>query len=255
MNTDYIFWTFSAAAQSVSAFVALLLTGYALVLSLMDAVREKDDSLEDIHASLRSQYRRRLTWLAWLTGMAIVLSLVIVYLNRAEHPVSAWLQWLGGGVDLAAVSSGLAFVVTIIDPKKYQKAAAEVLDQEDANVPGGSGHTRPAGEFLEAFLHLERLIRDFLKTRDLDVPQRATSTRVSYSYRQMIDALLQNEKVERPFFNELLEIGKYRNRGVPRPCGRGAGRHAQAGVRGSGAHRGDGLRAGGQDQAGLSPRC
>ena len=211
MNTDYIFWTFSAAAQSVSAFVALLLTGYALVLSLMDAVREKDDSLEDIHASLRSHYHRRLTWLAWLTGVAIVLSLVIVYLNRSERPVSGWLQSLGAGVDLAAVGSGLAFVVTIIDPKKYQKAAAEVLDQEEAGAPGGTDLTRPAGEFLDAFLHLERLIRDFLKTRDLYVPQRANSNRVSYSYRQMIDALLQNEKVERPFFNELLEIGKYRN--------------------------------------------
>jgi uncharacterized membrane protein len=211
MNNDYIFWTFSAAAQSVSAFVALLLTGYALVLSLMDAVREKDDSLEDIHASLRSHYHRRLTWLAWLTGVAIVLSLVIVYLNRSEHAVSGWLQSVGAGVDLAAVGSGLAFVVTIIDPKKYQKAAAEVLDQEDAGGTGGTDLTRPAGEFLDAFLHLERLIRDFLKTHDLYVPQRANSTRVSYSYRQMIDALLQNEKVERPLFNDLLEIGKYRN--------------------------------------------
>jgi hypothetical protein len=43
------------------------------------------------------------------------------------------------------------------------------------------------------------------------VPQRANSTRVSYSYRQMSDALLQKEKVERAVFNELLEIGKYRN--------------------------------------------
>lgn len=114
-------------------------------------------------------------------------------------------------MDLAAVGSGLAFVVTIIDPKKYQKAAAEVLDQEDAGGTGGTDLTRPAGEFLDAFLHLERLIRDFLKTHDLYVPQRANSTRVSYSNRQMIDALLQNEKVERPLFNELLEIGKYRN--------------------------------------------
>lgn len=209
MNTDYVFWTFSAAAQSVSAFVALLLTGYALVLSLMDAVREKDDSLEDIHASLRAHYHRRLTWLAWLTGVAIVLSLVIVYLNRSEHAVSGWLQSVGAGVDLAAVGSGLAFVVTIIDPKKYQKAAAEVLDQEAGASQNGG--TRPAGEFLDAFLHLERLIRDFLKTHELYVPQRANSTRVSYSYRQMIDALLQNEKVDRPLFNELLEIGKYRN--------------------------------------------
>ncbi len=45
---DYIYWTFSAASQSIAALVALLLAGYALVHTLMEAAREKDDSLEEI---------------------------------------------------------------------------------------------------------------------------------------------------------------------------------------------------------------
>ena len=47
-SVDYIYWTFSSAAQSVSAFAALLLTGYAIVHNLMDSVRERDDTLEEI---------------------------------------------------------------------------------------------------------------------------------------------------------------------------------------------------------------
>ena len=43
MNTDYIYWTFSAAAQSISALVAFLLTGYALVHTIMESARERDD--------------------------------------------------------------------------------------------------------------------------------------------------------------------------------------------------------------------
>ena len=60
MTNDNIYWLFSAAAQSISAFVAFLLTGYALVHTLMEAAREKDDTLEEIHAALSKKYHRRL---------------------------------------------------------------------------------------------------------------------------------------------------------------------------------------------------
>src|SRR5260221_10462109 len=64
MSVDYIYWTFSSAAQSISAFVAFLLTGYALVHSLMESARERDDTLEEVHAELRKSYHERLTFLA-----------------------------------------------------------------------------------------------------------------------------------------------------------------------------------------------
>lgn len=123
MNDDYIYWTFSAAAQSISAFVAFLLTGYALVHTLMEAAREKDDSLAEIHATLQVSYHRRLTFLAWLTGSAIILSIVVVYLNRSNTIAPTYLVWLASSVDLFAVVSGLAFVVSIVNPKKYERAA------------------------------------------------------------------------------------------------------------------------------------
>lgn len=40
MSTDYVYWTFSAASQSISAFVAFLLTGYALGHTLIISVRK-----------------------------------------------------------------------------------------------------------------------------------------------------------------------------------------------------------------------
>jgi hypothetical protein len=206
-NADYIYWTFSAAAQSIAAFVAFLLTGYALVHALMEAAREKDDSLEDIHSALRLTYHKRLTILAWLTGAAVISSLVVVYLNRSNAAVSGWLIALVSVVDLAAIVGGLAFVISVVDPRKYQKAAERVLEQQK---PGPLARATPAAEFFDAFLHLERLIRDYLRQRDLYVPSRG-APRMSFSFRQMIEALLQNEKIDRAFFEELMEINKYRN--------------------------------------------
>lgn len=207
MNTDYIYWTFSSAAQSVSAFVAFLLTGYALVHALMESARERDDSLDEVHTSLRSTYHYRLTALAWLTGAAIAFSLVVVYFNRPDAAVPGWSLALVAGIDLAAVIGGLWFVVSIIDPRKYQKAAEKVLKESPIAV---SGNVAPAADFFAAFLHLERLVRDYLKERDLYVPSRG-GPRMSYSFRQMTEALFQNEKIDRQFFDELLEINKYRN--------------------------------------------
>ncbi|MFZ2989133.1 hypothetical protein [Ideonella sp.] len=85
MNNDYIYWTFTAAAQCVSTFVALLLTGYALVLSQIEAARARDDSLSEIHDALRKVYHTRLTALAWLTALAVLLSLPVVGADAGER--------------------------------------------------------------------------------------------------------------------------------------------------------------------------
>lgn len=206
MSVDYIYWAFSAAAQSISAFVAFLLTGYALVQTLMDTARERDDTLEEVHTALRKTYHKQLKGLAWLTGAAIVLSLLVAYCNRPSAPVASWAQFLVAVVDLAAIGGGLYFVVAIVDPGKYQRAAAEALKK----VVEPTAPVSPPNEFFEAFLHLERLIREYLRDRDLYVPSRG-APRMSFSLRQMIEALRANEKIDGSFYEELLEINKYRN--------------------------------------------
>lgn len=209
MNNDFVFWTFSAASQSISAFVAFLLTGYALVHTLMESARERDDSLEEVHNRLKISQHKRLTCLACLTGAAIVLSLVVVYLNRSNDAVSGWLQALVATIDLAAVVGGLWFVVSIVDPRKYEKAAEKELKRELEASTASAPQTSSA-EFFAAFLHLERLVREYLQTHDLYVPSRG-APRMSYSFRQMIEALLKNEKIDQETFSELMEINKYRN--------------------------------------------
>jgi hypothetical protein len=84
MNNDNIYWLFSAAAQSIAAFVAFPLTGYTLVHTIMEAARERDDTLEEIHRALQKKYHTWPTWLASVTGFAIVLSLLMVFLNRMD---------------------------------------------------------------------------------------------------------------------------------------------------------------------------
>lgn len=209
MNNDHIYWVFSSAAQSIAAFVAFLLTGFALVHTLMEAAREKDDTLEEIHAALRRKYHGRLTLLAWFTGLAVILSLITVFANRWEFPLKVWLLSVSAVVDLVAIVGGLAFVVSIVNPAKYERAAAKELRDKKGELRL-SGKGTSATRFFEEFRHLERLVRDYLRDRELYVPSRG-APRMSFSFRQMIEALLQNERVESAFCEELIEINKYRN--------------------------------------------
>lgn len=208
-SVDYIYWMFSSAAQSISAFIALLLTGYALVHSIMEGAAERDDSLQEIHDALRVTYHKKLSILAWLTGAAILLSLLTVYVNRPNAPAPTWLVVVVALIDGAAIIAGVWFVISIVDPKKYQRAAKKVLE-EVTPILATSPERAPSVEFFDAFRHLERLVRDYLRRVDLYIPSRG-APRMSFSFRQMLDALYHNERIDRPFHSELLEINKYRN--------------------------------------------
>ncbi|WP_374562330.1 hypothetical protein [Ideonella sp.] len=210
MNTDYIYWTFTAAAQCVSTFVALLLTGYALVLSQIEAARDRDDTLQELHAVLRASYHARLTVLAWLTALAVMLSLLVVWDNRNDHMAPMWLMSAAAAFDVIAIVAGLGFVVTIIDPAKYQKAAERELEQQQQQQAPAEVRSRTsAEEFFRAFRQLERALREQLRRLDLVGNERDGKN--AGSVRQMAAALLDNGSISDDLHTELLQLGKYRN--------------------------------------------
>jgi hypothetical protein len=209
VNTDFIYWTFSAAAQCVSTFVALLLTGYALVLSQIDSARDHDNSLEDIHDALRTVYHTRLTVLAWLTASSVGLSLLVVWLTRTNEPPSGLLMALAACMDALAIIAGLGFVVAIIDPRKFQKLAKRELEEQLAEEP--TQETAPSAEFFKAFRKLERTLREQVTRRQEAHTAESTVTIASANIRQLGDMLLQAENITEELNAELVKLNRYRN--------------------------------------------
>jgi hypothetical protein len=207
MSTDFIYWTFTAAAQCVSTFVALLLTGYALVLSQIEAARDIDDSLREIHDTLRKSYHGRLTLLAWLTAIAVVLSLVVVWVNRANVPAPNPMMAAAAAADIAAIVLGLGFVITIIDPAKYQKVAERELEQQGS---GAGGPQVEVVDFFRAYRKLERSLSEWAAKQEL-LPLPSTVKRGTAGLRSVADALLQNESISDEYHTELLQLATYRN--------------------------------------------
>ena len=168
-------------------------------------MRAADESLEDVELVLKRRVHRQLTVLSVVTGISIILSLLIVYLN-GEHVIPLWVQTIAGLLICASIVGALWFVITLIDPDKYKKAAQAELQE----TPGEDKATQPSDEFFKAFVALERAIRNYLRSQHLYVPSRGAA-RMSYSFRQMVDALLFNERIDSAFREELMEINKYRN--------------------------------------------
>lgn len=208
-NQENIYWLFSSSAQTISAFVAFLVTGFAIVLNIMDNIQQKDDTLEDILTKLKSKYYNRLVFLLIITGLAIVFSLWMVYLNGGKSLHKIWLYPLTIIINVTAITVGIIFVISIINPGRYKKAAKEII-KEDKFEDSSKKNEIDQITFMTEFIKLEKSIRDILIKKKLYIPYGETP-KMAYSFRQMANALLQNELLDRQDIDDMLKINKYRN--------------------------------------------
>jgi hypothetical protein len=209
VNDENIYWLFSSSAQAIATFVAFLLAGYTLVHAMMDSVQQRDDTLEEIHSALIRQYYKQIKWLAILTGVAVLGSLTMLYLNGFEWPYKDIVVAIAAALDIAAIGWGIAFVIRIIDPDKYTNAARRLIEQ-DAQAMDLAGKQEDSEDFFTLFERLEAAMRNALG--QVQIPDAtADRGRRDSSYRQMLMALHQNSLIDRSLFRTLMQIGRYRN--------------------------------------------
>ncbi len=209
VNEENFYWLFSSSAQAISTFVAFLLTGFALVVNVMDGLQSRDETLEELHAKLKTDYYGTIKILAWTTAAAVILSLIMVYLNGFDYGVKPWLYTLTGLINLIAIILGTYFVVSIINPNRYKRAAKEIIN-EDKNEFSLTGNKADQLVFMTEFIKLEKSIREVLRTRQL-YSSFGEGSKMAYSFREMSQALFQNELINEQTINQLLIINKYRN--------------------------------------------
>jgi hypothetical protein len=208
-NQDNIYWLFSSSAQTISAFVAFLVTGFAIVLNMMDNLQDKDETYEDILTQLKDKYYKNLSFLLVVTGIAIVLSLLMVYLNGETCSSKSWLFIVTVVFNLIAIFLGIMFVTSIINPSRYKKAAKKIIKDYKLET-STKDNSVDQTTFMTEFIRLEKDVRDILKEKQIYVPFGETP-KMAYSFRQMIFALNQNELISGSQLEDLLQINKYRN--------------------------------------------
>lgn len=209
MNDENIYWLFSSAAQSIATFVAFLLAGYTLVHAMMDSVQQRDDTLEEIHSALIRQYYKGIKSLAVITGAAVLSSLAMLYLNGFTWPYKNGVVAIAAILNITAIVWGITFVIRIIDPDKYKNAAKRLIEEE-TQAMDRAGKQEDAEDFFTLFERLETAMRNALPQVRLPDPTGERGGRDA-SFRHLLLALSQNGLIDRALFNNLMQIGRYRN--------------------------------------------
>jgi hypothetical protein len=209
MNEDNYYWLFSAAAQAIAALIAFLMAGIALAFSMMDRLVEQDETLYEIADALKQRQHTQLTILAIATGIAILSSLLAVYLNPCPTFFRSAVRGTAALFDIGVVVGSIAFVASIVRPSRYTIAAQREYAVSQKTVEPVAGQ-EPSSVFFREFINLEQDIRAYLQRHDLYVPSRGMP-RMSFSFRQMVDALYQNEHISKQLRDLLFEVNKFRN--------------------------------------------
>ena len=204
-GAENVYWLFSAAAQTIAAFVAFLLAGYALVQNMMDSAAAADETLLEIHESLKQRYHGQLKLQAALTALAVLSALAVVYFNAFDSVFIVALGWLSAGLCAAVVIGGVAFVVSIVDPRKYSKAAQRLARESG---PSPTAVMEPSATFFVGFVNLEKRIRELW---DRIGAERSRRRLGPPSFREMLEGLRAAGVITSDLYERLALVNRHRN--------------------------------------------
>jgi hypothetical protein len=207
MITDGLYWFFGSSAQSIAAFLALLLTGFALILTLMDSALRRDETLLEIHTSLRRRHYRGVIVTSALLMGAALMSLAIVALRAWGVSLPDWIHFTVFVLVLTSLATGTVFVLWIVDPSKYEKAARRLLDQQQpqrAALP-----TAAVGSFMATFIEIESRLRRLADDAGLLRSSRGVARFPSLP--DIIEVLQRRDYLDSALARELFDLSKYRN--------------------------------------------
>jgi hypothetical protein len=163
-NQENIYWLFSTSAQAIAAFIGFLAAGFFFAYDRIDSQVGKDETLEEIYEDIKKQYFTRLRILFMLTGLSIVLSLLVVYMNGFEVGMAGYAFYVFVGLlNLFTIIWAIYFVVFIVNPQTEKKTAEKLIKQNEVYFVPTAGKSLTRMQFVDKYLHLERILRDLYK--------------------------------------------------------------------------------------------
>jgi len=208
-KNENIYWLFSSSAQSVAVFIALLVAGFAIVISVIQSLEDKDETLYEILHSLKIKYHHFLSILGVITGLAIVFSLYSIYLNNNESVYNNAVYITTIILTTSAIMGGIIFMIYILNPKIYKNIASQMYNKERKKI-GYKGNTVLGMEFLQKFIELERVLRSIIMKFNLDTKFKVYDKR-RISFKALSDILLYDNIINTNTHDSLTNISKIRN--------------------------------------------
>jgi hypothetical protein len=201
------YWLFSSSSQTIASLVAFLVTGFALVLNIMESFQQTDETLTEIHNQIKTSHYKKLYILSVISGLAIISSLLMIYVNGSRYSYKQVLFAITSVLNVMAIGLAILFIISIINPDKYKIAAEEILREEKNEFPE-SGNEVDKTYFMSEFLELEKNIKRLLNRPD---EHKTDLSQNPHSFRQLVTDLFDKGSISKEELYELLRINKYRN--------------------------------------------
>jgi hypothetical protein len=201
------YWLFSSSSQTIAAFIAFLVTGFAVVLNMMDTLQQKDETLAEIHGQIKADYYKKIFFLAVISGISILGSLLMIYLNGTAWRYKSVLYIITAGLNVIAIWLAILFIISIINPNKYNIAAKEIIEEDKSEFAPKDNNVAQV-YFMNEFADLERKLYKILKVHGFATRDEADK---KIPFREVVTALFDHELISREELYELLQINKYRN--------------------------------------------
>jgi len=209
---DNIYWLFSASAQTIAAFIGFLAAGFFFIYSKIDKIIEQDETLEDIFNDIKHQYYIKIILLLILTGVSIITSLFIVFINGYNLGIYVNILWgFGALINLITIIWAIYFVIYMINPNKITLTNNKLIKENKLSFESiNNKRIISSGEFITKFIELEKILRKIATERNvLFINNRRISKPISLNKLALglSNQLLINNKQ----YQDLLKIIKIRN--------------------------------------------
>lgn len=199
---ENLFWLFSASAQSISTFVAFLIAGYTLYHSMMNELLNKRGSLIDIIAEERGEIFDRLKVLAFVTGASLLLNLSMLLMNGKHFSFQNAFVVITLLSTMATVIIGIWIVIYMIDPRRNEKTASRLLEQ---NLEFDQrGQLVEISELFGIYIRVEGKIMRLLELL-------SEEKKMDLSFREGLDRLLYRGVLSKEQHRGFLILSQYRN--------------------------------------------
>jgi len=209
ISNDTLYWLYSTIAQALTAYIALIFTGYTLFYSILNNLEQQDETLIDIHRELKQKYFNNLLVLFIFSIISIFLSLYLILFIECSNELKCGFIFITIFLTSISFLLGFRFIYSALNPRKYHNIAKTLLKEIQKGKGEPDKTTRT--DFIEQFIEIEKSINEFIDKHRNEIKIRDYYTQKFISIRKLIEALLYNELIDRKEYEKLVELNKIRN--------------------------------------------
>lgn len=202
VDQNNVYYIFSTSAQTLAALVGFVLTAYIFTHQNLRNIKESDETLAEIVETTINKYYKLIFILSCYTAITLICDILMLQLNKIAYwNFRPFLFCFFSMLNILGILFAFVIALYILKPFRDKELAKEIFNQETAGVD------RPvrAGEFVEKFIELEKLITN--STEEIHFKEQKRWP----TLRERSQLLYMREKINKQEMDELLRVIKFRN--------------------------------------------